>query len=69
MRVHRTAVLGAAAVLNIFTMGILGISAATVAGGASTAPVTVSPDEMGYNSVTLAEMGYNHVSADEMGYN
>ncbi|GAB3157991.1 hypothetical protein GCM10027258_68210 [Amycolatopsis stemonae] len=50
-------------------MGILSVSEASATGGVSTAPATVSPAEMGYNSVTLSEMGYNAVSMDEMGYN
>lgn len=69
MRVRRTAAVGAAVVLNIFAMGILSASEASATGGVSTAPATVSPAEMGYNSVTLSEMGYNAVSMDEMGYN
>ncbi|WP_329048426.1 hypothetical protein OG738_38490 [Amycolatopsis sp. NBC_01488] len=69
MRVHQTVVIGAAAVLNIVAMGILGTSAASVAGGQSVAPVPVSPGEMGYNTASPGEMGYNGVSPDEMGYN
>ena len=62
MRVHRAVAVDAAVVLTVFTMGVLGASAAVAAGGETTTSKSISgtsPDRQGEIGVSTDEMGYN----------